>query len=105
ELEYGCDDAFLLVADARGDAVALRHLKSRHGEARDIPLTFDRRLQRFAAPGESPRDTGVVAALGSLRNQTPPANGTDSKMNPAPTTGRREEPPPIGAPSSPGPTP
>jgi replicative DNA helicase len=52
ELEFGADDAFLLVADAdQGDAVTLRHLKSRHGECRDIALTFHRRLQRFTAFG------------------------------------------------------
>jgi replicative DNA helicase len=50
ELEFGCDDAFLLIPDDnQGDAVTLRHLKSRHGEPRDLDLTFDRPRQRFAA--------------------------------------------------------
>ena len=37
ELEFGADDAFILVADDdQDDAVTLRHLKSRHGECRDM---------------------------------------------------------------------
>jgi replicative DNA helicase len=56
ELEYGADDAFILApADdsrTRGvspSCVALKHLKSRHGETKEIPLTFDRKHQRFTA--------------------------------------------------------
>jgi replicative DNA helicase len=49
ELEFGADDAFILTPDGDDtDRVTLRHLKSRHGEARDITLTFDRKRQRFA---------------------------------------------------------
>jgi replicative DNA helicase len=52
ELEYSADDAFILVPDhdegASPSRVALKHLKSRYGEARDILLEFDRKLQRFA---------------------------------------------------------
>jgi replicative DNA helicase len=52
ELEYGADDAFILVPDDdQGEAVTLRHLKSRHGEARDIELIFHRKLQRFTPAG------------------------------------------------------
>jgi replicative DNA helicase len=52
ELEYGADDAFILTSDDdQGDAVTLRHLKSRHGECRDIELTFHRRCQRFTPAG------------------------------------------------------
>src|SRR5262249_41499915 len=49
ELEYGADDAFILTRDgeSNSDLVLLRHLKSRHGEARDITLRFDRSCQRF----------------------------------------------------------
>src|SRR5262249_15396178 len=48
ELEFGCDDAFILTPDDdEGDGVTLRHLKSRHCEPRDIALTFHRRHQRF----------------------------------------------------------
>jgi replicative DNA helicase len=48
ELEYGADDAFILAAEEdESDTVVLKHLKSRHGECRDIVMTFDRRRQRF----------------------------------------------------------
>ena len=48
ELEFGADDAFILVNDAKhADQVVLRHLKARHSEARDLTLRFDRACQRF----------------------------------------------------------
>jgi replicative DNA helicase len=50
ELEFGADDAYILTpAGEDGDTVTLRHLKSRHGECRDLELRFRRRLQRFEA--------------------------------------------------------
>jgi replicative DNA helicase len=79
ELEFGCDDAFLLTPDAddQGDAVTLRHLKSRHGECRDIALTFHRRHQRFTPAGsdQGPRqDAGKLrSALAALWAKTTPA--------------------------------
>ena len=79
ELEYGADDAFMLVPDGddQGDAVILRHLKSRHGEAKDIDLTFHRRHQRFTPCGgdQGPRpDAGKVkSALAALWARTSPA--------------------------------
>jgi replicative DNA helicase len=59
ELEYGADDAFILAPDS-GDGgtpsrVFLKHLKSRHGETRDITLNFDRKHQRFDAVGSARR--------------------------------------------------
>src|SRR5262245_8083959 len=50
ELEYGSDDAYILTPEDAG-AVTLRHLKSRHGEAKDLALTFHRTLQRFSPCG------------------------------------------------------
>lgn len=47
ELEFGADDAFILVPNGVDAGMTLRHLKARHGECRDLPLTFDRPLQRF----------------------------------------------------------
>jgi replicative DNA helicase len=78
ELEFGADDAYILTADDhQGDAVTLRHLKSRHGEAQDLELTFDRRLQRFApaSAGQGPRpDSGKMrSALAAMWNRTTPA--------------------------------
>ena len=59
ELEFGCDDAFILhpeADNAEGDAMRLRHLKSRHGEARDLLLQFDRPRMLFTplSPDELP---------------------------------------------------
>ena len=49
ELEFGADDAFILVKDPDDDdtGVILKHLKARHTEAKDIALIFDRPHQRF----------------------------------------------------------
>lgn len=58
ELEFGCDAAYLLTPDGKDDAlVHLRCLKIRHGEPRDVALTFDRPRQRFT-PATSTADTG-----------------------------------------------
>jgi replicative DNA helicase len=86
ELEYGADDAFILAAadpaDSEGassSCIVLKHLKSRHGETKDIALTFDRKRQRFT-PSDSteprPRaDKGKLQArLRALWNKTPPAD-------------------------------
>ncbi len=48
ELEFGADDAFILVPDGNYN-VTLRYLKARHSDPVDIPLRFERRLQRFTA--------------------------------------------------------
>ena len=52
ELEFGADDAFILVPDENADydtvTVTLRHLKARHTAPKDLVLDFDRRRQRFA---------------------------------------------------------
>ncbi|QEL16421.1 DNA helicase [Limnoglobus roseus] len=48
ELEYGADDAYILSpGEQANDPHTLRHLKSRYGECRDIPLTFSRAIRRF----------------------------------------------------------
>lgn len=57
ELEFGADDAFMLVPDPKDEGqVILRHLKARHGETRDIVLTFDWPYQRFLPAGDGPHD-------------------------------------------------
>jgi len=68
ELEYGADDAFILAPGeddggngAPSSRVILKHLKSRHGESRDFPLTFDRKHQRFT-PAEPPETVGLVGS-------------------------------------------
>ncbi|TWU33742.1 DnaB-like helicase C-terminal domain-containing protein [Novipirellula artificiosorum] len=55
ELEYGADDAYLLVPSAESDAddddavidVTLKQLKSRYGKPTDCELSFDRSRQSF----------------------------------------------------------
>lgn len=57
ELEFGCDDAFILHPaddDTEGDMMRLRHLKSRHGEQGDLWLTFNRSIQRFTPTAPPP---------------------------------------------------
>jgi replicative DNA helicase len=85
ELEYGADDAFILAAAdsansdwASASRVVLKHLKSRHGETKDIALTFDRQHQRFT-PSESAEpparaDAGKLQArLRALWDKAQPA--------------------------------
>ncbi len=70
ELEFGADDAYILVPDAKNPAaVTLRHLKARHSEARDLSLTFDRAIQRFTAGGSG----DIQTALQTAWNHTAPA--------------------------------
>ena len=76
ELEFGCDDAFILHPEdenAEGDAMRLRHLKSRHGDARDLLLTFDRPRMSFAS--QSPFDQPD-----NSRSKGKPARGSNGKM-------------------------
>lgn len=77
ELEYGADDAFLLIPDGEvghdgAVMVTLKHLKSRHSEPMDIVLEFDRRTQRFRE-AENPR----------TRNPDRPGKGNKVKLQSA----------------------
>jgi replicative DNA helicase len=77
ELEFGADDAFILVADPDDDSgVILRHLKARHTEAKDMALTFDRPRQRFTPRTSTPTPTAgkLQSALADLWNTTAPAD-------------------------------
>ena len=96
ELEFGADDAFILhpeADNAEGDTMRLRHLKSRHGEARDMLLTFDRPRMLFtplsadeaAEHSSKPQKRGtrkaetakagkLQSALATLWSQTPAAD-------------------------------
>jgi replicative DNA helicase len=70
ELEFGCDDAFILVPHAKQKTrVDLRHLKARHTEARDVALTFDRPRQRFtpADADEAEREAEPAPSNGRMR--------------------------------------
>jgi replicative DNA helicase len=76
ELEFGADDAFILVCeDDESDTVTLRHLKARHTEPKDVTLTFDRPRQRFTAAdgttGTGRAETGrLQSALAALWGKT-----------------------------------
>jgi len=90
ELEFGADDAFILVPkeDDAEDGVAmvtLRHLKARHTEAKDIALRFDRRTQRFeVAEGGTgrarPSSGRLQNALHSAWDRTSPAKDEDDSQ-------------------------
>lgn len=89
ELEFGADDAFILVpseggADYGTVTVTVKHLKARHTEPKDLVLDFDRRTQRFSE-GEDPRTWNpdgpggrgrgkLQSALAAAWNRTPPAD-------------------------------
>ena len=105
ELEYGADDAFILTPadDGEGEPpsrVVLRHLKSRHGETRDIALDFDRQAPAVHAGRARRADARPTPAssrrpCGPLWNKTPPARDDDgdepmSTANGKATTGRRK---------------
>jgi replicative DNA helicase len=75
ELEYGADDAYLLVPDpdgqgGKGGDLLLRHVKCRYGAATDIPLQFDGRHQQFTAETTERPDDGLRAKLADLWNRT-----------------------------------
>ena len=68
ELEYGADDAFLLVPENadRPGAITLKHAKSRHGEPKDIPLRFTGSVQRFDAVHNRPVKGKLTTAVSDL---------------------------------------
>ena len=73
ELEFGADDAFILAPSGDDpEEVTLKHLKARHSEPRDVPLTFHRQVQRFE---EEPEEQPAMAFedLAALWERTPPA--------------------------------
>ena len=87
ELEFGADDAFILVPSEDGAeygavTVTVKHLKARHTQPKDLALDFDRRTQRFTEvedprtwkPDGGKRGKGKLqSALAALWNRTPPA--------------------------------
>jgi replicative DNA helicase len=93
ELEFGADDAFIIVPDDTDDSgtltVTLRHLKARHGEPKDLRLVFDRRLLRFTdaptarewKPDAKVDKRKMRSALSALWGRTKPA--ADEEGDPA----------------------
>ncbi len=80
ELEFGADDAFILVPNEDRETITLRHLKARHTEAKDLVLRFDGRHQRFTeaeggATGKAKKAPGKLqSALRAAWNKTAPAD-------------------------------
>jgi replicative DNA helicase len=83
ELEFGADDAFILVpsddAESGVKTVTMKHLKARHTEPKDIVLQFDGRCQRFDVAeaqhaGRRKTSGRLQTALRSAWDRTPPAN-------------------------------
>jgi replicative DNA helicase len=77
ELEFGADDAFILVpGEQEAGTVLLKHLKARHAEPKDLVLAFDRPRQRFTAGGSggaAPDRCRVRSELTALWDRTPAA--------------------------------
>lgn len=79
ELEFGADDAFILVPDAKDpQRVTLRHLKARHGEPKDLILEFDRPRQHFTPASAfeewNPEGGRLQSALCALWHRTEAAD-------------------------------
>ena len=67
EIEYGADDAFILTGRAGTPERTLKHLKSRHGEPRDIPLHFAGTHQSFSSVDRAaPERAGAKVNLSSI---------------------------------------
>lgn len=85
ELEFGADDAFILVPEDGSDTVTLRHVKARHAEPRDLRLRFDRPCQHFgetedSRPGKPYPDTGKPqSALTTPWDRTEPASNEEEE--------------------------
>lgn len=67
EIEYGCNDAFVLVegntaqTTSGSRSLELRHVKSRNHERKDVRLSFEGGIQRFRlAPPEATPLSGMV---------------------------------------------
>ena len=79
ELEFGADDAFILAPDKKMPGVrVLKHLKSRHGECRDLYLRFDGARQSFepiADQFHNEQPGGLSSALADAWNGAEPARG------------------------------
>ena len=71
-IEYGADEAFILTGKAGGADRVLKHVKSRNGEARDIPLRFAGAHQSFrpADAADVANSVGVKVDLDSIPGLT-----------------------------------
>jgi replicative DNA helicase len=80
ELEFGADDAFILVPGKRAEEpVTLKHLKARNSEPVDLVLTFDRPRQRLTPVQQDAANTVSSADMRRLWEQTAPAGAGDDQ--------------------------
>jgi replicative DNA helicase len=80
ELEFGADDAFLLVPDSKDPGrVTLRHLKARYSEPKNLVLSFDRRRQSFTVPLHAAGGPVSPGELTELWDKTPPAGAGETE--------------------------
>jgi replicative DNA helicase len=86
ELEFGCDDAFILSREPDSQVRILRHLKARNTEAKDIALMFDGARQSFE-PTETPTKQSkkqrgkLQEAIASIWEPTSTDDDTDDEDN------------------------
>jgi replicative DNA helicase len=80
ELEYGCDEAFLLFGlddeeEAEDDGsiqkMMLAHVKSRDGELTSTALKFHRRIQEFTALDDGPSVLSIAASVNQVWQTSP----------------------------------
>jgi replicative DNA helicase len=82
EIEYGCDDAFVMVEEENSETsdgcrvVVLRHVKSRNHKRHDLRLKFDGAIQRFH---KLPDQKDNEEKAGPLANGYGSTDGTTSK--------------------------
>jgi replicative DNA helicase len=53
EIEFGADDAHILVGQPEEGTVLIKHVKARFAEPGEFELAFDRRIQKFTSIGEA----------------------------------------------------
>jgi replicative DNA helicase len=87
ELEFGCDDAFILATEPGSQTRILKHLKARNTEPKDIALHFDGATQSFTCvdmptkPTRQAREkkSELDKSLANLWNADVPVAGCDEE--------------------------
>ncbi len=83
ELEFGADDAFILATSKSSNQLRrLKHLKSRHGECKDIELQFDGSRQSFEpidTNNPNAQQGGLSSTLSDLWESSETAGGQSWK--------------------------
>ena len=95
EIEYGCDDAFVMVEEENSETrdgcrvVVLRHVKSRNHKRHDLRLEFDGAIQRFHKLPDQKDNAGRAGPLAGghassdgKTSKTPRQRGRDFSIDP-----------------------